>query len=101
MHLEGGGWCIDEADCVARSKTDLGSSKAWKPIGIPPMDGGVHGMFNPDPTLNTEFFNYTKVGRLGKIVQARSLSFSRHLFRFSLCRVLVCVCLCKPCPSAC
>jgi hypothetical protein len=24
VHLEGGGWCIDELDCLGRSKTDLG-----------------------------------------------------------------------------
>ena len=29
VHMEGGGWCYDEADCIARSKTDIGSSKGW------------------------------------------------------------------------
>ena len=29
IHLEGGGVCEDEEDCLGRSKTDLGSSKNW------------------------------------------------------------------------
>ena len=33
VHMEGGGWCYNEADCMARSKTDIGSSKGWKSVG--------------------------------------------------------------------
>jgi hypothetical protein len=61
VHLEGGGWCIDLADCLARSKTYMGSSKTWAPAGIPTMDGGAHGIFNPDKELNPTFFDYTMV----------------------------------------
>lgn len=40
IELEGGGWCVNEADCLSRSKTDIGSSKSWPPTGCPGMDGG-------------------------------------------------------------
>ena len=34
VHMEGGErWCYNEADCMARSKTDIGSSKGWKSVG--------------------------------------------------------------------
>ena len=26
VHFEGGGWCVDQADCEGRSKTAIGSS---------------------------------------------------------------------------
>ena len=29
IHFEGGGWCVDENDCLKRSRTALGSSKYW------------------------------------------------------------------------
>jgi hypothetical protein len=29
VHHQGGGWCLDLHDCVARSHTDLGSSNGW------------------------------------------------------------------------
>ena len=31
IFLQGGGWCYDEQDCLARSKTVIGSSKGWGP----------------------------------------------------------------------
>ena len=31
VSIEGGGWCYDEASCLSRSKTALGTSKAWPP----------------------------------------------------------------------
>jgi hypothetical protein len=51
IELEGGGWCVNEEDCLARSKTDIGSSKSWPPTGCPSMDGegasgGVWGARN-------------------------------------------------------
>jgi len=29
IYFNGGGWCWNETDCLARSYTDLGSSKTW------------------------------------------------------------------------
>ena len=60
VHMEGGGWCYDEADCLARSKTDIGSSKHWEPTGVPPMDGGANGLLSADPRQNPDFHNWTK-----------------------------------------
>lgn len=60
VHLEGGGWCYDEQDCLARSKTPIGSSLSWEPTGVPGMDGGAHGLLSFDSTQNPDFFNWTK-----------------------------------------
>jgi hypothetical protein len=30
LHV-GGGWCVSPSDCLARSKTNLGSSSQWTP----------------------------------------------------------------------
>ena len=57
---EGGGWCYNEADCLARSKTDIGSSAHWHPAGVVPMDGGANGVLSSDPDENPDFHNWTK-----------------------------------------
>ena len=36
VELEGGGWCISDADCLARSKTALGTNKGLKPTSPEP-----------------------------------------------------------------
>jgi len=33
ISIEGGGWCYDEQECLARSKMALGSSKGWAKTG--------------------------------------------------------------------
>lgn len=43
------GWCVDEDDCVSRSRTAIGSSSSWPSEGLPSMDGGAHGIMNSDP----------------------------------------------------
>ena len=45
VHHEGGGWCYNEADCVSRSKGDLGSSKGYPASTTNPQgdDGTVAG----------------------------------------------------------
>ena len=65
IHLEGGGWCTSYEDCLARSNTDIGSSKNWPLSGVPSMDGGSNGMFSNNCTINPQFckvsmfhFNY-------------------------------------------
>ena len=43
VSIEGGGWCYDEAMCLSRSKTALGTSKAWPstmPFSLDPA--GMH-----------------------------------------------------------
>ena len=57
IEAEGGGWCVSLSDCLARSKTDLGSSSKWAPTGCPGMDGGSNGMFSNDCTINPYFCN--------------------------------------------
>ena len=43
ISIEGGGWCYNENDCLARSKGALGSSKAWPPTLPFSMDPfGLH-----------------------------------------------------------
>ncbi|XP_064394259.1 uncharacterized protein LOC135341593 [Halichondria panicea] len=55
MHMEGGGWCYNEDDCVGRSKTNLGSSKNWGPTA------SFNGFLSDDPQLNPLFYNWTLV----------------------------------------
>jgi hypothetical protein len=59
IELEGGGWCVDESDCLARSKTAIGSSVSWPATGCPGMDGGSNGLFSNDCTENVNFCNAT------------------------------------------
>ena len=43
ISIEGGGWCYNEAECYARSKTALGTSTAWPatmPFSLDPS--GIH-----------------------------------------------------------
>ena len=51
--------CINEADCVGRSKTDLGSSKAWPAIFS--ADGGPNGFLSSNQTVNPSYWGATKV----------------------------------------
>ncbi len=52
IHLEGGGWCVNESDCYARSMTDLGSSKNWAP------SGAMGGFLSDNASVNPDFFNW-------------------------------------------
>ena len=52
IELEGGGWCISDADCQGRSQGDLGSSRGWPSTGSPGMDGGSHGLFSNNCSIN-------------------------------------------------
>jgi len=52
VHMEGGGWCYDEDECVARSKTPLGSSKFWGPTAV-----GT-GFLSDNQTENPDFYNW-------------------------------------------
>jgi hypothetical protein len=51
--------CINEADCLSRSTTDLGSSKNWPPIFS--ADGGPNGWLSSNPAVNPSFYKATKV----------------------------------------
>ena len=55
IHLEGGGWCYDEDECVLRSKTDLGSSKNW------PDTYTDSGLLSDDCTINPYFCGWSMV----------------------------------------
>lgn len=60
IELEGGGWCVNEQDCLSRSKTDIGSSVSWPATGCPGMDGGSNGMFSDDCS-ESAFCNFTAI----------------------------------------
>ncbi|XP_065888301.1 uncharacterized protein [Dysidea avara] len=53
IHMEGGGYCSDENDCVKRSFTDLGSSKKWI------QTIGVAGFLSDDCSENPHFCGWT------------------------------------------
>jgi len=55
LHLEGGGWCYDEDDCVERSKGRLGSSKYW------PASVTYSGLLSDDCTVNPNFCGWSMV----------------------------------------
>lgn len=61
VELEGGGWCTSDEDCASRAKSDLGSSRSWPKSGSPTMDGGSHGLFSNNCTVNSKFCNATMV----------------------------------------
>lgn len=64
VHFQGGGWCTSLTDCAARSKSDLGSSKTYasdKESILASYDGGAHGLFSNDSTINPDFHNWNKV----------------------------------------
>jgi hypothetical protein len=55
LHLEGGGWCGDEGDCLNRSRTALGSSTFW-----PPAEE-FHGFLSDNATVNPDFHDWNMV----------------------------------------
>ena len=55
LHLEGGGWCANEGDCLNRSKTALGSSTFW------PATVEFHGFLSDNATVNPDFYNWNMV----------------------------------------
>ena len=50
--MEGGGGCYNEDECVARSKTRLGSSKYW------PSMIELDGFLSDNSATNPDFFNW-------------------------------------------
>jgi len=55
IFFNGGGWCYDEADCLARSSTFLGSSKTWA------QNISIEGMLSSDCEANPDFCNFNRV----------------------------------------
>ena len=55
LHQEGGGWCNTTSNCLARSKTWLGSSLNW------PSVISLGGIFSDNQTVNGEFYNWNVV----------------------------------------
>ena len=49
IFMQGGGHCITESDCIARSKTDLGSSNNW------PTTMMGNGSFSSSESVNPDF----------------------------------------------
>ena len=55
IHMEGGGYCGDEIECVERSHTDLGSSKHWK------QSIALEGFLSDNCTENPHFCGWSMV----------------------------------------
>ena len=51
LWLQGGGWCYDEAACVQRAQTNLGSSRRL------PAQMRERSLMSSDPSVNGEFAN--------------------------------------------
>ena len=55
IHMEGGGYCGNEVECVERSRTDLGSSKHWKELIT------LEGFLSDNCTENPHFCGWSMV----------------------------------------
>ncbi|XP_019854868.1 PREDICTED: pectin acetylesterase 5-like [Amphimedon queenslandica] len=54
VHLQGGAWCYNKKDCLARSRSYLGSSRDWPQI----MIFNNAGMFSDSKEKNPDFYNW-------------------------------------------
>eukprot|EP00931_Biecheleriopsis_adriatica_P013651 TRINITY_DN11510_c0_g1_i3.p1 TRINITY_DN11510_c0_g1~~TRINITY_DN11510_c0_g1_i3.p1 ORF type:complete len:451 (+),score=78.31 TRINITY_DN11510_c0_g1_i3:71-1423(+) len=66
IHLQGGGWCVDEEECTQRASSPLGSSKTYhttneknKILGY--YDGGAQGLLSLSCRNNPDFCDWNKV----------------------------------------
>lgn len=55
LYFKGGGWCYDEASCLKRAKTSIGSSKYFT------KTFEFSGMMDSDPIINPTFHNFNRV----------------------------------------
>uniref|UniRef100_A0A803NB62 Pectin acetylesterase n=1 Tax=Chenopodium quinoa TaxID=63459 RepID=A0A803NB62_CHEQI len=55
LHFEGGGWCNDVQSCLARTKTDVGSSNYMKNVEV------FSGILSNNISLNPDFYNWNRV----------------------------------------
>lgn len=80
--------CIERANLGRRSEScstehewghasQYGSSRCWPPDGLPPADGGPHGMFGSDPNLNPMFHDFTVCAL--RLASGSSLQSSWHV----------------------
>ncbi|GJP42050.1 hypothetical protein CLOM_g1646 [Closterium sp. NIES-68] len=64
IYLPGGGWCIGESDCEARSKDYLGRSSAWA-SSVTGNSGGhvplTDGILSTDSGTNPSFYKWNTV----------------------------------------
>lgn len=58
FYLEGGGLCVEPVDCLARAKTDLGSSKHWEATRTDSRNVLSTAAFNPFADWNHVFIPY-------------------------------------------
>jgi hypothetical protein len=55
IHLEGGGWCYSEAECLERSYSKLGSSESW------PHTADFSGFLSDNSSTNPDFYDWNVV----------------------------------------
>eukprot|EP00929_Paragymnodinium_shiwhaense_P007595 TRINITY_DN111505_c0_g1_i1.p1 TRINITY_DN111505_c0_g1~~TRINITY_DN111505_c0_g1_i1.p1 ORF type:complete len:432 (-),score=79.13 TRINITY_DN111505_c0_g1_i1:258-1553(-) len=55
VYFQGGGWCYSEEDCLTRSETVVGSSKAWR------TTSAHSGLMSSDCKLNPDFCKFNRV----------------------------------------
>lgn len=65
------GWCSDEADCLTRSRTSLGSSSTWE------QTLSYEGIMSDSCFVNPDFCNYNRVAM--KYCDGNSFSSDREL----------------------
>ncbi|KAI9176471.1 hypothetical protein LWI28_003247 [Acer negundo] len=55
VHIEGGGWCNNVADCLSRSNNRLGSSKHME------KEVAFTGMLSNEQKFNPDFYNWNRI----------------------------------------
>ena len=56
-----GGWCVSDADCLARSKTALGTNKGLKPTSPEPAGYCGSALLSDDAAVNPSIWDWASV----------------------------------------
>ena len=61
IFFQGGGWCVSDEDCFARSKTDLGSTRGLPATSPDPAGYCGASFLSADPKVNPTIGDWTAV----------------------------------------
>ena len=61
IFFQGGGWCVSDEDCFARSKTALGSTASLPATAVDPAGYCGASFLSQDPAVNNQTYDFTSV----------------------------------------
>jgi hypothetical protein len=61
IFFQGGGWCVSDEDCYARSQTDLGSTRRLPSTSVDPAGYCGASFLSSDPKINPTIADWTAV----------------------------------------